>query len=64
MALVNSFGALGGFVGAYVVGWLNGAVGPGAAFVFMAATLLLAAALMLAVPDTRVAATPASAHRL
>ena len=63
MALVNSFGALGGFVGAYVVGWLNGAVGSGAAFVFMAAALLLSALLMLAVPDTRVAATAASAHR-
>src|SRR5690349_10967129 len=57
MALVNSFGALGGFVGAYVVGWLNGAVGPGVAFVFMAAALLLAAVLMLAVPDARVRAT-------
>jgi MFS family permease len=56
MALVNSFGALGGFVGAYVVGWLNGSVGPGAAFVFMAAALLLSAGLMLAVPDTRVRA--------
>jgi sugar phosphate permease len=61
MALVNSFGALGGFVGAYVVGWLNGAVGAGAAFVFMGCALLLAAGLMLAVPDTRVhvAAAPA-----
>jgi sugar phosphate permease len=51
MALVNSFGALGGFVGAYVVGWLNGAWGAGPAFVFMAASVLLAAGLMLAVPD-------------
>ena len=57
MALVNSFGALGGFVGAYVVGWLNGSVGSGPAFVFMAASLLLAAGLMLAVPDTRVHAS-------
>jgi MFS family permease len=51
MALVNSFGALGGFVGAYAVGWLNGTFGPGPAFVFMAGSLLAAAALMLAVPD-------------
>jgi nitrate/nitrite transporter NarK len=57
MALVNSFGALGAFVGAYVVGWLNGAVGSGAAFVFMAAAVLVAAGLMLAVPDTRMHAT-------
>lgn len=56
MALVNSFGALGGFVGAYVVGWLNGSVGTGAAFVFMAGALLLAALLMLAVPDARIRA--------
>jgi sugar phosphate permease len=60
MALVNSFGALGGFVGAYVVGWLNGAVGAGAAFIFMASALLLAALLMLAVPDNRVAAPQAA----
>ncbi len=51
MALVNSFGALGGFVGAYAVGWLNGTFGPGPAFVFMAGSLLASAVLMLAVPD-------------
>jgi sugar phosphate permease len=65
MALVNSFGALGGFVGAYVVGWLNGSFGAGAAFVFMAIALLLAAGLMLAVPDSRVSQagpSPAGAH--
>lgn len=56
MALVNSFGALGGFIGAYIVGWLNGALGSGAAFLFMAASLLLAAVIMFAVPDSRVAA--------
>lgn len=60
MALVNSFGALGGFVGAYLVGWLNGAFGSGPAFVCLAATLMLAGLLMLAVPDTRVAAHPAA----
>ena len=54
MALVNSFGALGGFVGAYAVGWLNGTFGSGPAFVAMAAALLAAAALMLAVPDAAV----------
>jgi sugar phosphate permease len=62
MALVNSFGALGGFVGAYVVGWLNGTVGAGAAFLVMAAALLLAAGLMLAVPETRVRAFHGRSH--
>ena len=45
--LINSFGALGGFAGAYVVGWLNGSMGSGPAFIFMAGALLLAAVLML-----------------
>jgi sugar phosphate permease len=54
MALVNSFGALGGFIGAYAVGWLNGTLGAGPAFLFMAGALLLAAVLMLAVPDALV----------
>jgi CBS-domain-containing membrane protein len=61
MALVNSFGALGGFIGAYVVGWLNGAFGSGPAFVFMAASLLLAAVLMFAVPDAIVRRPPVAA---
>jgi MFS family permease len=48
MALVNSFGALGGFVGAYVVGYLVGTPGgKGAAFLFMAAALALAGLLIL-----------------
>ena len=49
MALVNSAGALGGFVGAYVVGWLQGSAGNGAAFTFMAVALGLSAVLMFAV---------------
>jgi MFS family permease len=48
MALINSFGALGGFVGAYVVGYLVGTPGgKGHAFIFMAVALALAAILML-----------------
>ena len=44
MALINSMGALGSFVGAFFVGWLNGAThGPGAGFIFMAASLVIAA---------------------
>jgi MFS family permease len=38
IALINCCGALGSFVGSYVVGWLNGVTaGPAALFVFMAA---------------------------
>ena len=43
MALINSMGALGSFVGVYVVGLLNGVTGSdGPGFVFMAACLLVA----------------------
>ena len=46
MALINSFGALGSFVGAYIVGYLNGATGGfGASYIFMAGSLLLSAIL-------------------
>jgi sugar phosphate permease len=49
MALVNSAGAVGGFVGAYAVGWLQGGLGNGAAFTFMAVCLFLSAVLMFGV---------------
>lgn len=45
IALINSFGALGSFVGAYVVGYLNGTTGVGASYIFMAGSLLLSAIL-------------------
>lgn len=46
IALINSFGALGSFVGAYIVGYLNGATGGfGASYMFMAGSLLLSAIL-------------------
>jgi sugar phosphate permease len=49
-ALVNSLGALGGFVGAYVVGALTGTSGgQGLAFLVMGVSLLIAAGLMLLV---------------
>ncbi len=42
MALINSCGALGSFVGAYIVGYLNGTTGGfGASYLFMAGSLLL-----------------------
>jgi sugar phosphate permease len=46
MALINSLGALGSFVGAYIVGYLNGRTGGfGASYIFMAGSLLIAAGL-------------------
>src|SRR5205823_7771763 len=59
MAVINAAGAVGGFVGAYVVGWLQGAVSNAAAYVFMAACLLLSAVLMLALTVRGRAAAPA-----
>jgi nitrate/nitrite transporter NarK len=47
--LVNAFGGLGAFAGAYVVGWLTGSGARGAAFLLMAASQLAAALLILAV---------------
>lgn len=50
MALINSFGALGSFIGAYIVGRLNSATGDfGASYLFMAASLLFSAVLLLVV---------------
>ena len=47
-ALINSLGALGSFVGAYIVGYLNGATGGfGASYIFMAGSLLLSAILTI-----------------
>jgi MFS family permease len=57
MALVNSAGAVGGFLGAYLVGWLQGSFGNGAAFTFMAIALLLSAILMFLVRERRHATT-------
>ena len=46
MALINSFGALGSFVGAFLVGLLNSYTGSyGASYIFMACSLLIASAI-------------------
>ncbi|HVW75696.1 MAG TPA: MFS transporter [Rhizomicrobium sp.] len=46
IALINSMGALGSFVGAYGVGLLNGITGsPGASYLMMAAGLIVSAAI-------------------
>ena len=48
IALINSFGALGSFVGAWIVGQLNGATGGfGASYIFMAGSLLISAILTI-----------------
>lgn len=55
IALINSLGALGSFVGAYIVGYLNGATGGfGASYIFMAGSLLISVVLtLLATSDRR-----------
>ncbi|QJW91076.1 MFS transporter [Spirosoma taeanense] len=48
MALINSFGALGSFIGSYIVGYLNGTTGSfGASYLFMAGSLFLSAVITL-----------------
>ncbi|GAA4415650.1 MFS transporter [Nibrella viscosa] len=63
MALINSFGALGSFVGAYIVGYLNGTTGGfGASYMFMAGSLLLSAIItVVAVKQPGAAIQPAPA---
>jgi MFS family permease len=60
IALINSFGALGSFVGSYAVGWLNAATGsPDMSFLTMACALLLSGVLTLLVREPAVSrATP------
>lgn len=55
VALINSFGALGSFAGAYLVGYLNGATGGfGASYIFMAGSLFLSAVItMLAIKEKK-----------
>ena len=51
-AIINGGGAMGSFLGTYLVGFLNGATGgPGASFLTMATGLALAAGLTLCIPS-------------
>ncbi len=53
-ALINSMGALGSFVGSYIVGYLNGITGSvNASYIFMSGSLLLSVFLTLAVKTSR-----------
>ncbi len=50
MALINAMGALGSFLGSWVVGYLNGATGnPSASYIFMGLSLLVSVGLTLIV---------------
>jgi sugar phosphate permease len=56
IALINSMGALGSFVGAYGVGLLNGATGnSGMSYLMMAAALLASAAITFFLPERKTA---------
>ncbi|CAB3800523.1 Putative tartrate transporter [Paraburkholderia caffeinitolerans] len=65
MALINSMGALGSFVGSWVVGYLNGATGsPTASYAFMSVALVVSVILTLRAvkprrDETRAYAAPA-----
>jgi sugar phosphate permease len=60
IALINSMGALGGFIGAYIVGFLNGTTGGfNASYIFMSISLLLSALLtMVAIKNKTVTYKP------
>ena len=62
IALINSMGALGSFVGAYGVGMLNSITGsPGASYLMMAAALVVSAAITLMLQKAK-APPPPRAH--
>ena len=46
-ALINSLGALGGFLGTYIVGWINGLThNPSSSFLLMGASLVIAVVIL------------------
>jgi MFS family permease len=64
IALINSFGALGSFVGSYAVGWLNAASGNAdLSFLTMAGALLLSGLLTLLVRETAAGSVKTAAVR-
>jgi sugar phosphate permease len=61
IALINSFGALGSFVGSYAVGWLDATTGaPEVSYLLMAGSLLVSGVITLAVGAEQVQAQPAA----
>ena len=60
LALINSAGALGGFVGSYFVGWLGAVTGNSrAGYLLMSLALGVAGVMMLLLPDGKTAASEA-----
>ena len=60
IALVNGFGAFGGFVGTWLVGWLQALTGNArAGFLSMSLALIAAGAITLCLPSTRRSPRPA-----
>ncbi len=54
VALINSLGALGGFLGSYLVGWINGVThDPSSSFLLMGLSLVIATALLAVRTDRR-----------
>jgi sugar phosphate permease len=65
MALINSCGALGGFLGTYVVGFLRAVTGNSqAGFLFMALFLIVSAVLILFLKPVRVASAAVTSGRV
>ena len=63
LALVNSCGALGGFFGSYLVGWLQAVTGDErAGYLLMSISLVVSAILMSSLPDVRRADKPLTAE--
>ncbi|RPH28807.1 MFS transporter [Buttiauxella warmboldiae] len=63
MALINSMGALGSFVGSWFVGYLNGITGsPAASYIFMGVALLASVWLTLMVKPAINQQVPVAAH--
>lgn len=51
VALINAMGALGGFLGTYLVGWLNGLTNnPASSFLLMGGSLIVATVLLMTLP--------------
>ncbi|HVT72092.1 MAG TPA: MFS transporter [Lacunisphaera sp.] len=66
MALVNSMGALGGFVGSYLIGYLNGTTGSlKASYILLTVAMVAAAAIIraFALPTSRPDGPPAHRHK-
>jgi sugar phosphate permease len=63
IALINSLGALGSFIGAYIVGYLNGITGGfSASYIFMAGSLFISTMLTVVALKTDAKPSPELSH--